>query len=398
MPKHKVTLFIAIALCILSTWSYAEETTGNAGKTKIAAYMEFTYLDDRGMGWTGSETTFYLRGRLNIQHYVHDDVVLNLTGEYRPTVNTYSRAFNQLKQREGNPNDTYMQFIDLAGYPMALRLGVVKVPYGQFDTMSLDNRSRPMSTTRTREWDYGARLDTSLSFMDVSFAIVNGEGSEGTDSNSAKSVALRLVFPATQGELYPETLEITRYPNPRTANPDGDFRWQFGASAYNGNKFSTPIKQKNSHYGADLKLDYSIFSLKAQYSFLEGGFTDPSVISETDAALAALGYSGTVTKNIDTFPHGYSYFVEITTAISEKTLFSVLGESYDPDSESNTTPQQRTKERLVLGVKHDFKKDVSGSIFYTKTYNPAFGMTGNVIENDYWKGNDILMAAIAIQF
>jgi hypothetical protein len=277
-------------------------------------------------------------------------------------------------------------------------MGVVKVPFGIFDTLALSAGNRPYALARTREWDYGVRLDASLSMMDISFAVVNGEGTEGTDSNSAKSVAARIAFPASPDGAYPETREITDYPNPRIANPGGEFRWRFALDAYNGNKYTTPIKQKNSHYGADLQLDYSIVSLKAQYTFLEGGFTDPSVVSEPDAALAALGYSSSVTKDITTYPRGQSLFVEIAVGITGKTMLSAMGEMYDPDTDSHATARQKVKQRLVLGVKHDFRPNVGGAFFYTKTYNPAFGVSNNIVESDYWKGDDILMAGVAVRF
>jgi len=399
MFDHKVALLCAFLVCIAPVSSRADDAPSNTEKTRIGGYLEFAYMDDRGIGWSGSETTFFARMKLDIQHQLYDDVLVRLSGTYQPTVNEYSRAYAQMKAREGNPNDTYMQFDALAGYPTTLRMGVVKVPYGQFDTMSLSSRNRPMTSSRTREWDYGVRLDGSAWLVDYAMAVINGEGSEGTDSNSAKSIAARIQFPtANRGDIYPETLEVTAYPNPLTANPDGDFRWQFGASAYNGNKFSTPIKQKSSHYGADVKLDYSIFSLKTQYSFLEGGFTDPSVVSESASALAALQYSSAVTTKIDTYPRGYSVFTELTTGLSSKTMFSLMWELYDPDSESNAAPGQKTKQRYVIGFKHDFRPHVTAALFYTITDNPAFGVVDNITESDYWKGNTITMAGIAVQF
>jgi len=80
------------------------------------------------------------------------------------------------------------------------------------------------------------------------------------------------------------------------------------------------------------------------------------------------------------------------------TLISAMGELYKPDVDSDATPQQRLKQRLVLGVKHDVKKNVSLGFFYVKTYNPAFGVSGNVVESDSWKGDDVMTAAAAISF
>ncbi|MBI5178740.1 MAG: hypothetical protein HZA04_05725 [Nitrospinae bacterium] len=393
-------LFICLAVLASIAPAGADDLPqSGAGKTAIGAYLEFSYMDDRGIGWSGSETTFAARAKLNIAHRVYDDILIRFNGEWKPTVNGYSRAYGQMKEREANPQDTYFQFDHPGEYPLTLRMGVVKVPFGHFDTLALSPRNRPAGMTRTREWDYGIRADGSAWLVDWSLAIVNGEGTEGTDSNSAKSVAARIVFPAAgAGDMYPETLEITGYPNPRAANPAGEFRWQFGASAYNGQKYSTPIKQKNSHYGADVKLDYSIFSLKAQYTFLEGGFTDPSVVSEPASTFTELQYSSAVSTSIDTYPRGYAAFAELAAGISEKTLLTLMGEMYDPDSESSATAKQRTKQRLVIGLKHDFRPRVSAALFYTLNDNPAFGVSGNILETDHWKGDEILMAAMAVQF
>ncbi len=373
-------------------------------KTRISGLVELVYLDNSGIGWTGSEATFYPRVKLDISHRLYEDALARISGEWQPTASPYSRAYAALARPEGQIDDTYLELSRLFENT-ALRLGAVKVPFGQFDTLALNPESMPISFARTREWDYGARLDARFQWFDLSLAIVNGEGTTGTDTNSDKSFAARVVFPAQSGEIYPETLEVTNFPNPSLANRDGAFGWHFGVSGYNGTKYSTPIKQRNSHYGADLRLDYSIFSMMAQYTFLEGGFTDPSMNNLTQAQITALvnefQYSSQVADILsanDRFPRAQAVVAEVVAGLSDKTLLSAMGELYKPDVDSDATPQQRLKQRLVLGVKHDVKKNVSLGFFYVKTYNPAFGVSGNVVESDSWKGDDVMTAAAAISF
>jgi hypothetical protein len=205
--------------------------------------------------------------------------------------------------------------------------------------------------------------------------------------------------------MYPETREITNYPNPSVENPDGVFKWQLGLDAYNGTKYSTPIKVRNSHYGVDIKLDYSIFSMFAQYTYMEGGFTDPSMNALTGGQIASLmgsflysSAAATLMQSNDMFPRANSVFVEITAGISDKTVLSVMGELYEPDMDSDATPQQMMKQRLAVGVKHDFRKNVTAGLFYVFTNNPAFGPANNIVESDYWKGEDVITGGFAVSF
>ena len=373
-------------------------------KTHIGGYADVVYLNNAGIGWTGSEATFTSRIKLDVTHRLYDDALVRMSGEWQPTASPYSRAYGALKHPEARPDDIYLEFSRLFENT-ALRLGSVKVPFGRFDTLALNPESMPMSFVRTREWDFGCRMDARFQWFDLSLAIVNGEGTIGTDTNSDKSLAVRLVFPAQTGDIYPETLEITNFPNPSLVNPDGAFGWQLGVSGYNGTKYSTPIKQKGNHYGVDLKINYSVFSFLAQYSYLEGGFTDPSMNNISPADLAALmnslQYSDQVAAlvaNKDVFPKAYAVVTELVAGLSDKTVVSAMGEFYKPDADSDATPQQKLRQRLVLGVKYDFRKAVSGGIFYVKNYNPAFGMTGNVIETDSWKGEDVITCGMAMEF
>lgn len=398
----RIRFFLLQLLCAAAACGAAVADDGD--KTRIGGLVELVYIDNSGIGWTGSESTFYPRVKLDISHRLYEDALARISGEWQPTVSPFSRAFNALAQPEGRIDDTYLEFSRLFENT-ALRLGAVKVPFGQFDTLALNPESMPISFVRTREWDYGARLDARFQWLDLSLAIVNGEGTTGTDANSDKSFVARVVFPAQSGEIYPETLEVTNFPNPATENPDGAFGWHFGVSGYNGTRYSTPIKQRNSHFGADLRLDYSIFSMMAQYTFLEGGFTDPSMNNLTQGQITALvdqfQYSSQVADILsahDSFPRAQAIVAEVVAGLSNKTMISAMGELYKPDVDSDATPQQRLKQRLVLGVKHDVKKNVSLGFFYVKTYDPAFGVSGNVVESDSWKGEDILTAAAAISF
>lgn len=398
----RIRYFLLQLLFAAAAWGAAVADDGE--KTRIGGLVELVYIDNSGIGWTGSEATFYPRVKLDITHRLYEDALTRISGEWQPTTSPFSRAYHALAQPEGRIDDTYLEFSRLFENT-ALRLGAVKVPFGQFDTLALNPESMPISFVRTREWDYGARLDARFKWFDISLAIVNGEGTTGTDANSDKSFAARVVFPAQSGEIYPETLEVTNFPNPAVANPDGAFGWHFGVSGYNGIKYSTPIKQRNSHYGADLRLDYSIFSVMAQYTFLEGGFTDPSMNNLTQAQITGLvnqfQYSSQVSDILgahDSFPRAQAIVAEVVAGLSDKTMLSAMGELYKPDVDSDATPQQRLKQRLVLGVKHDVKKNVSLGFFYVKTYNPAFGVSGNVVESDSWKGDDVITAAAAISF
>jgi hypothetical protein len=100
----------------------------------------------------------------------------------------------------------------------------------------------------------------------------------------------------------------------------------------------------------------------------------------------------------DFYPRASAAIVELACGLSEKTLLSAMGETYKPDVDSDATPQQRLKQRLSLGVKHDFRKNLTFAAFYVFTYNPAFGVSGNILESDSWKGNDVFTAVLAMAF
>ncbi|GMT42678.1 MAG: hypothetical protein IEMM0002_1089 [bacterium] len=397
LSKVKYRKKILVMLLTALTAVFAADSTAQDYGTTVDGYLEFSLFDDRGVGWTGSETSFNTRVKLDITRAVYDDILLRLKGEWIPTISEYGRAYGRMKQREGSPEDVYAQFTGMIGRSSELRIGIVKVPFGHFDTMALDERNRAITFNRTREWDTGIRLDSRFSFMDFSFAMINGDGREGIDTNSSKSVAARVVFPAgDEKNIYPETQEITRYPNPRLVNPYGGFAWRIGASGYIGQRYTTPVKIRNTHYGADMIVSYSVFSLKMQYTLMEGGFTDP--VSALNESLSAYEYSAAVTTDIDTFRRGYSFFAELAAGITEKFMLTIMAEQYDPDSQSNATVKQETKTRVVIGLKYDFRPRVTGSIFHTINEDPAFGKTGDITQGDSWKGDDVTMAGIALQF
>lgn len=382
-------LFLAAALTFFTTPLYAGEAAPKKGETEFGFYMEFLYFNDRGQAWTGSEATFLPRLKADIKHHLHDDILLRVKGAWSPTVSRQTIGGDSFDKRETSPEDVYLQFNGLTGRPIELRMGSVKVPFSHFDFMAFEQRNRPIGFSRTREWDYGLRLDTVINKHSVSFAIINGDGIDGTDANSAKSVAIRVAYPAKKEKSqYPETLELTDYPNPLNSNPTGGFKWQTGVSAYIGNRYSTPIKIKNSHYGFDFTLEYAAYSLKGQYSFLEGGFSDPGVDTTT---LTAEELSRAVT---DTYPRGYSAAIELAVGLNSKTVITLMAEKYDPDSESDNSDAQKMKTRFVIGAKYDYRQDVSLALFYTNNDDPGYQYAAN----NGGRGNDIYMFGVAAGF
>lgn len=389
LNKFRALCFLTVAATLITTPLYAEEAAPKEGKTEFGFYMEFLYFNDRGQAWTGSEATFSTRLKADIKQYLHNDILLRAKGTWSPNVNKRTIGSASFDKRETSPEDVYLQFNGLLGRPIELRMGSVKVPFGHFDFMAFERRNRPIGFSRTREWDYGMRIDTVLHKHSVSFAIINGDGIDGTDSNSAKSVAVRVSYPAKkENSPYPETFEVTDYPNPLNSNPSGRFIWQTGVSAYVGNRYSTPIKIKNNHYGFDFKIDVSNITLKGQYSFLEGGFSDPGVSAAT---LTAEELSR---ADISTYPRGYSAAMELAYGLNSKTVITLMAEQYDPDSETDNSGAQKTKTRLVIGGKYDYRHDVSMALFYTYNDDPGYQY---VAENN-GRGNDVYMMGVAAQF
>lgn len=403
-PTMKKIRLVVLQL-VVTVAALGAASADEAEKTRIGGYVDAVFLYNSGIGWSGSEAFFFPRVKLDITHKVNENALVRVSGEWQPTVSPYSRAYSTLKQTEGVPDDTYLEFSGLSENTTA-RFGVVKVPFGQFDTMAFNTPSRPTSFGRTRGWDYGFRLDRRFQLFDLSLAVVNGDGVTGTATQSDKTYVARIVFPAQTGEIYPETLEITNYPNPAKTNAGGDFGWSFGISGYNGTKYSTPIKIKASHYGADLRMNYSIFSLMTQYSLLEGGFTDPTMNNLSPADITALvstfQYSSSVVNLLNgvgaTYPRAQASVTELVAGLNDKTVVSVMWEYYEPDMNSDSTPQQMERTKFVFGVKHDFKENISLGAFYVKNHNPAFGNSGNIVETDWRKGDDIFMTGIATQF
>lgn len=394
----------AAALLLVAAFApHARAEDGDAGKTTVHGYVELSYIDDRGIGWTGSETTLRPRAKLDITHALYDDVTLRFAGEWVSQVHRYSRAYDSLYQREGNPEDMYIHFRRFSDLPFDVRLGVVKVPYGFFNTMAIDDRNRPIILARSREWDMGLRIDAPLTFMDLSLAVINGDGRQGTDANSSKSVAVRASFPAAEGGGYPETEEVTSYPNPRAANPNGEFRWQAAVSGYVGDRYTTPIKRKYAHYGAEALAAYGPLSLKMQYTFFEGGYNDPSMNNLTPAEWQQLAtdlhYTSSVLQTLYTYPRGQSLWAELSYGITERDMATMMAETYDPDMQSDATVFQKTKKRYVIGFKHDYRKGITAAVLYTFNDNPAFGDPNvDITQSDYWKGDDVLMVTVAAQF
>ncbi len=401
--RNRIKLAAAVLLLLASTATVALAGEAGGGKTAVHGYVELSYINDQGLGWTGSETTFRPRAKVELTHALYDDVTLQLSGEWVAQVHQFSRAYGSLYRREGNPEDCLIHFRRFSGLPFDVRVGIVKVPYGFFNTMAADDRNRPITLAVSREWDMGVRLDVPLSFMDFSLAIINGDGRQGTDANSSKSVALRAAFPAAGGDLYPETEEVTSYPNPRTANPTGDFRWQVAASGYVGDRYTTPIKQKYSHYGAEAQAAYSAFAFKMQYTFFEGGFTDGTMNNLTAAewqqVLTTYQYSSSVGGDLHTYPRGQSFWGELSYGVTERGTAALMAEMYDPDMQSDATVFQQTKHRYVIGYRHEYRKGLTASIFYTVNNNPAFGApSADITQSDSWKGDEVLMVGVAAQF
>lgn len=393
----------AVLLAAAAIAPAARAEGDGADKTTVSGYVELSYFDDQGIGWTGSETVLRPRAKLDITHALYDDVTLRFSGEWVAQAHRYSRAYDRLYQREGNPEDLYIHFQRFSGLPFDVRLGVVKVPYGFFNTMAVDERNRPRTQMRSREWDMGLRIDVPLSFMDFSLAMINGDGRQGTDANSSKSVAVRASFPATDGGAYPETEEVASYPNPRAANPDGDFRWQVAGSGYVGDRYTTPIKQKYSHYGAEALAAYGPLAFKMQYMFFEGGFNDGTMNNLTAAEwqqlVTDMQYTSSVRQALYTYPRGQSLWAELSYGLTGQDMATLMAETYDPDMQSDATVFQQTKKRYVFGFKHDYRKGVTAAIFYTVNDNPAFGdPAADITQSDNWKGDEVLMITVAARF
>ena len=404
-----------VVLLTLSNASSFELEEAKVGENLLGGYLEFVFFDDRGIGWSGSETTFVTGYKLDFGRRLYDDISIRVRGSFAQTAHEHSRGYEKLKKREFNPEDTYMEFIDLAGEESSLKLGVVKVPFGIFNTLSIDDRNRPRTFSTTREWDSGIRLDKRYSSFDVALGFVNGDGREGTDPNSAKAVVVRLSTPSSGFPAYPKTLEVTGYPNPLETNPTGELLWRVGGSLYLGNHYSTPIKEKNNHYAVDLEVKYSIMSIKAQATYMEGGHTftemarsgsmiDGVWVDGFSDFVDEFEYSNAVVYDIADFPKGSSGFIEVAAALSAKSMFSVMYEHYDPDIESGEAPFQVVKERLVFGYKHDFRKNVSFAFFHTINRDPAFGAVNStgakydILQSDNWKGDEVNMVIFAVEF
>lgn len=387
-----LAILIAVA-SFFSAPSFAVGAELAKGETETNVYMEFSYFNDRGIAWTGSEIAFQTRFKLDMSYAIYDDILVRTKMEWVPTVSKNTIGYSGLVKKEFYPEDIYLLFKDLFGYQAALRVGVVKTPFGHFDTFAYDDKSRPISFMRTRGWDFGLRLDTKTDITDISLAIINGDGREGTDANSAKSVVLRFVFPGSEGDVYPVTLESTKYPNPVMSNPDGDFSFELGLSAYVGNLYSTPIKERNSHYGVDVKIDYSVFSFKAQYTYLEGGYTNQTVRNNDDVDLS--NHDPSVTTDTDTFPKGYAVFAELAVGITSKTLLTIMVETYEPDTESDETSRQEEKQRTVLALKYDFRPGITFAFLYTYNDNPYYDKDYRPSDD---RGDDVYQAGVSASF
>jgi len=404
--KIRSLLALFIFMQISATAAVATEQT----EPGLHGFINFVFVEDNRIGWTGSETTFYTTAKLDYLHMVSDDTTARFSGSFTPTVSDHSRAYDILKKREGNIEDTYVEYNHFISNNSALKFGVVKVPFGHFDTFANEDRNRPVSMQRTRTWDYGIRLDTRFSFMDMSVAAVNGEGTSGTDANSAKSVVLRFEFPAgSDGDatsIYPEVEQITNYHNPRIQNLDGSFDWHFGISGYAGNRYTTPVKEKNNHYGVDLELGYSVAALKLQATYHEGFFNNRSVAQDDINRISGeLKYGPAVTLDIDDYPHALSSFVELVIGLSDKAMLTLMYEYYDPDIDSAASVTQVARERIVIGWKRDFRENSTFAFLYTINNNPAFSrlIEGssrrvNVVETDDMEGDNALMMSVAVQF
>jgi hypothetical protein len=409
--------FTTLSLFVnISSASPFELEEAAVGENLFGGYLGFVFYDDRGIGWSGSETTFVTGYKLDFGRRLYENVSVRVRGAYAQTAHEHSRAYEKLKRREFNPEDTYMEFTGLAGERSSLKLGIVKVPFGIFNTLSIEGRNRPRTMSATREWDSGIRFDKRYSSFDVALGFVNGDGREGTDPNSAKSVVIRLSAPSDGFRAYPDTQEVTGYPSPIGANPDGGLLWRAGINLYLGNRYSTPIKEKNNHYAVDLELNYSIMSIKAQATYMEGGHTFREMarswyigsdgwVDGFDDFVAEFMYSDAVLYDIAGFPKGVSGFIEAAVAVSARSMFSVMYEHYDPDIESGEAPLHVAKERLVLGFKHDFKKNVSFAFFHTINRDPAFGKINpdigeryDILQSDEWKGDEVNMGVFAVEF
>ena len=389
MINLRVILLTALAIASFTATVGAGTIKTLDGKTELGFYLEFSLINDRGIAWTGSEVTFANRVKVDLTHRLYDDIIVVANGVWAPTVNEHTIGRETFDKREGNPEDLYIQFNRRVKRPVDFRLGVVKVPFGHFNFMAFEDRNRPISFARTREWDYGVRMDTVINRHAVSLAIVNGDGIQGTDANSAKSIVLRVLYPVkTVEDAYPKTVEVTEYPNPLNTNPKGGFLWQAGISMYIGNKYSTPIKIRNTHYGLDFKIDYKNVSLKGQYTYHRGGFSGKGV------SAATLNAEDLARADTSTFKDAHSFVTEAAVGVTPRIVVTVMAELYDPASGSDNSGAQKTKTRVVTGAKYDYRKDVSMAIFYTRNDDPGY----EYVSANTGRGNNVYMMGVAARF
>ena len=121
---------------------------------------------------------------------------------------------------------------------------------------------------------------------------------------------------------------------------------------------------------------------------MEGGFSDPGVSTST---LTAEELSRAVT---DTYPRGYAAAMELAYGLNSKTVITLMTEIYDPDSETNNSGAQKTKTRLVIGARYDYRQDVTMALFYTYNDDPGFQYTSD----NTGRGNDVYMLGVAASF
>lgn len=396
---------LLLILC-LSSFAYADNdgnarndgNDGNAGNARhdavIGGYFEYSFISDRRIFWSGSEATFTPLVRLTIEKPIEDNIGIYLSAMWTPTVNEHSIGYVELKKREAYPEDLYIYFGNFMQANGELRLGMVKVPFGIFNLLTLGGpHSMPMTTARTREWDVGVRYDVCWGDFGISFATINGDGNGGTDANSDKSFSLRVVYPEAEiKRIYPATINTVSYHSQQAPGSIDDY-WLLGMSAYYGDKYSTPIKERNKHYDVDLTLSYGIVSFAMQASYLEGGFTDESV---RGATFTDSTYSSGVTTDIDTYNRGAMFSNQIVVRTGERTLISLLTEWYDPDLTSDATPKQRTKSRFVVGASYSITHRTSLSAFFATNQDPY--LDGIDAEKNASKGGNVYMASVAASF
>ncbi len=369
-----LALFIATILCNIS-YCYQDAFTRSPGyqleerKLYLTGEIDVSFINDRRLHWTGTESTFRTQARLYIDYAFDERLAFRLAGRALQGIGYHARTYERLKYDGFTPEDTY---IELDRFPVQgayLQAGIVRVPFGIFDTFALEDINRPLVHKRSREWDSGVLVGYRGHGIDARAALVNGEGSDGVrlDTNSSKSGVARLGAYLQ----YEET------------------RISAGLSGYYGNKYSTPIKERNSHWGVDLSLMLPRFAALAEFVSFNG---KPVKVGDLDY----YEFKDDITiGNNESDANGW--YVQFKGEIIEDILELFYGfSSYDPAIDAEQEAWEKVKRRHTIGSRLVMLSYLELFLIYTSEDDPAFGLLKE--ESNTYKGDDKIQAALRLVF